>query len=104
MITYGKYIGNLMIILRQNRKGFCVLDVYNRALQRFRFVTDTNEESLCKAIIDSSIPDIPESLIDMLLTRVVSGTHKKWYWIFAKEIQKDLLNSCVRLVSEKYKR
>lgn len=103
MITYGKYNGKLKIILRQNKAGFFILDVYNDVLQRFRFTTLVDENLIGKAIIESSMSDIPESIIDALLANVISGTHKRWYWLFAKKIPDDLLKSCVKLVSEKYK-
>lgn len=103
MITYGKYDGNLTIVLRQNRNGFFVLDVYNHSKQRFRFTTLVDEQVMDREIISTSLSDMPESIIDTLLANVISGTHKRWYWLFAKKIPDDLLKSCVKLVSEKYK-
>ena len=103
MITYGRYVGNLEIILRQNRNGFFVLDVYNQARQRFLFTTLIDEQVIGKEIISTSLSDMPESIIDTLLANVSYGTHKKRFWIFAKRIPDNLLGSCVKLVKEKYR-
>lgn len=103
MVTYGKYDGSLMVILRQNRKGFFILDIYNKAGQRFRFYTIVNDQMMCNDIVHTSLFDTPEGIIDTLLDNVVSGTHKKRFWFFAKRIPDNLLGSYVKLVKEKYK-
>ena len=62
------------IILRQNRNGFFVLDVYNQSRQRFRFTTLIDEHVIGKEIISTSLSDMPESIIDTLLANVSYGT------------------------------
>lgn len=103
MVKYGEYKGKLRIVLGQDIHGFFVLDVFNSSNQMFRFKTILNEHIIGKNIIEMS-GDEPEELIDFLLENVVSGTHKKCYWLFSKNIQDDLLESCVKLVKEKYRR
>ena len=92
-----------MVILRQNRKGFFILDIYNKAWQRFRFYTIVNDQMVCNDIVHTNLFDTPEGIIDTLLDNVISGTHKKRFWFFAKRIPDNLLGSCVKLVKEKYK-
>lgn len=103
MVTYGKYNGNLLIVLRQDKNGFFVLDVYNQSKQRFRFNTLVDEQIFSKEIISTSLNDEPEKLINTLLDNVVSGTHKKHFWVFSKKIPDNLLTSYVKLVKEKYR-
>ena len=104
MIRYGEYDGNLRIVICQDIHGFFVLDVFNTAHERLRFKTTVNEELMGKTIIKTSVDESPESIIDFLLDSVRSGTHKKCYWVFSRNIQDDLLKSCVKLVKEKYRR
>lgn len=103
MVTYGKYNGKLLIVLRQDKNGFFVLDVYNQSKQRFRFNTLVDEQIFSKEIISTSLYDEPEKLINTLLDNVVSGTHKKPFWIFSKKIPDNLIISYVKLVKEKYR-
>ena len=104
MITYGKYTGNLKVILKQNNEGFFVLDVINTGNNLVRLTTDVSGEAfvkLFKSILNSNV----EGFIDSLLENVVSGEYRKYWFIpfFTKKLEKNILSSMVKLVKEKYK-
>lgn len=51
MLVYGRYDGNLVIILKQNRFGKFVLDVYNSGYNKVRFITDIDQSNLPKEFL-----------------------------------------------------
>ena len=101
MVTYGKYVGALTIILKQNIEGYFLLDVYNQGGNRVRFVTDIKNENLPKGFLERGTV---EDWIDALLDRVCEGFYKKYYFLpFSKKLESNILQSMVNLTKDKYK-
>ena len=102
MLVYGRYDGNLVIILKQNRFGKFVLDVYNSGYNKVRFITDIDQSNLPKEFLREGTA---EDWIDALLDNVVEGYYKKYYFIpfTAKKVEDRICKSMAKLTKEKYK-